>query len=358
MPEDAPLPVATPRPTATPLPRVGEERSSREIAAVRPVPTRTPAPRATATPTPPPTGPGIVPQATPLPEATPPPLPGTAPRDVDITVRELGVGTVVETATQEEIGRAEFVEGTYAVSAYAGWPSHYRISSEAASKMTASVQAQIRGGESQRPIVGLILSIDPNDPQAPGSVFFGKDERRVIIDYKHGQNWQKLLDIWVPSEASAFDEFTLRKQNEVITFVLNGRELATWNAPTAMPMHAWLWTWEDTIAGFRDWRVTKSGEVRRQAAPAPSGKTYFGMTLEPVAGSSYGLRISGLVPGSAAERAGLKAGDFLIDVDEQRIDNFTVLDGIAASARGGRPLQATIVREGRVYLVQIMPDGR
>lgn len=347
MPEDEPLPVATPRPTVTPLPRVGEERTARDIAAVRPGPTRTPAPRGT----------GISPRPAPQPGATPAPPAGIASREVDITILNLGVGTVVETSTQREIGRTEFAGDTYAVSAYAGWPSHYRISSVPASRMTATVKAQIRGGDSQRPIVGLILSIDPNDPQAPGSVFFGKDERRVIIDYKHGQNWQKLLDIWVPSDAAALDEFTLHKDNEVIRFVLNGRELATWNAPTGMPMSAWLWTWEDTVGGFRDWSVRKIEETRAPtSSPAPAGKTWLGMSLESVAGSAYGLRVTGLTPGSPTERAGLRPGDFLIDIDERRIDNFAVLEGIIAGAEPGRPLNVTIVREGRVYLVQVMPE--
>lgn len=340
------------------MPRIGPERSDREIARVVPAPTRTPAPRPQATPESQRPGPGISPRVTPLPEATPPPSPGSAPQLVDITVLNLAAGPVVHTQTREQIGMTEYVDGTYAISAYAGWPNQQRISSEPSSRMTASVEAQIRGGDSQRPIVGLILSIDPDNPQSPGSVFFGKDERRVIIDYKHGQKWQKLLDIWVPSDASAFDEFTLRKQNEVITFVLNGRELATWNAPTGMPMHAWLWTWESTTSGFRNWKVTRTVEPRAAAAPAAPSRLYFGLSLSGVADSAYGLKVLDVAPGSPGEAAGIRKGDFLIDVNDRRLDSLSVLDNLMDGPQGGRPLQATIVRDGRVYLVNIRPVGR
>lgn len=337
--DEEPLPVVTPQPSPTPLPRIGPERSERDVARVVPRATRTPAPR-------------------PTPEAQRPApgvSPGAGPQSVDITVRNLPAGPVVHSRTREQIGLTEYVDGAYAISAYSGWPNQQRISTEASAKMTARVEAQIRGGDSARPIVGLILSIDPDNPQSPGSVFFGKDERRVIIDYKHGQKWQKLLDIWVPSEAAAFDEFALRKENEVITFILNGRELASWNAPTGMPMHAWLWTWESTMSGFRNWSVTKRVEPGPAARPAAPSRTYFGLALESVQDSAYGLRVRDVVPGSPGEAAGIRKGDYLIDVNDRRLDSLSVLDELMSGRDEGRPVQATIVRDGRVYLVRMNP---
>jgi len=71
-------------------------------------------------------------------------------------------------------------------------------------------------------------------------------------------------------------------------------------------------------------------------------------TLEPVLGQ--------VVPGSAAERAGLAPGDRVLRADGKPIDTWEALVA-AVRARPGAPLQLQIEREGSTRTMEVTPDS-
>jgi aminopeptidase YwaD len=68
-----------------------------------------------------------------------------------------------------------------------------------------------------------------------------------------------------------------------------------------------------------------------------------------------GVLLEGVVPGSPAEQAGLKAGDRIIAVMGQRIRNIEELTSLYDKMEPGKPVEFTIVREGKELKLQVTP---
>ena len=60
-----------------------------------------------------------------------------------------------------------------------------------------------------------------------------------------------------------------------------------------------------------------------------------------------GVRISGTVPGSPAEAAGLKAGDIIIKFGEQNIDSLYGLSDALAGGKPGQKVKLVVIRDGK-----------
>ncbi len=66
-------------------------------------------------------------------------------------------------------------------------------------------------------------------------------------------------------------------------------------------------------------------------------------------------RVGGVLPGSAAEHAGLKTGDLVLQIDEQSIPSWEALAKTVESS-GGRRLQLRVQREGNVTTLEVTPE--
>jgi hypothetical protein len=60
-----------------------------------------------------------------------------------------------------------------------------------------------------------------------------------------------------------------------------------------------------------------------------------------------GVRISGTVPGSAAEKAGLKDGDIIVQFGDKKIDNLIDLTNALAAGRPGQRVKIIVKRNGK-----------
>ena len=69
-----------------------------------------------------------------------------------------------------------------------------------------------------------------------------------------------------------------------------------------------------------------------------------------------GAVVSGVAPGSAAERAGLRRGDVIRRFDGQPVHDFNALRNRVADATPGRPASLDIVRDGHAQQVQVTLD--
>ena len=68
-----------------------------------------------------------------------------------------------------------------------------------------------------------------------------------------------------------------------------------------------------------------------------------------------GVLLEGVAPGSPAEQAGLKAGDRIIAVMGQRIRNIEELTSLYDKMEPGKPVEFTIIREGKELKLQVTP---
>lgn len=68
--------------------------------------------------------------------------------------------------------------------------------------------------------------------------------------------------------------------------------------------------------------------------------------------SHGGVRISGTVPGSAAEKSGLKEGDVITQFDKTKIDNLIDLSNALAEARPGQKVKLQIKRGGKMIEIE------
>jgi aminopeptidase YwaD len=77
--------------------------------------------------------------------------------------------------------------------------------------------------------------------------------------------------------------------------------------------------------------------------------------LIPTYSEQDGVLLEGVAPGSPAEQAGLKAGDRIIAIMGQRIRNIEELTSLYDKMEPGKPVEFTIVREGKELKLQVTP---
>ena len=66
-------------------------------------------------------------------------------------------------------------------------------------------------------------------------------------------------------------------------------------------------------------------------------------------------RVDEVLPGSAAERAGIRKGDIIVSIDGKEIEDFSQLQQ-AVITRAGEELTVTIDRNGELISLPIVPD--
>lgn len=95
-------------------------------------------------------------------------------------------------------------------------------------------------------------------------------------------------------------------------------------------------------AGYRPTQVDVVPEMQ-QPPPGGQGKPQMGLKLlKRAAGGAY---VQGVVPGSPAERAGLKAGDIILALDTQKMKDADEVLATAARLPLGMPVRVTFLRD-------------
>jgi putative serine protease PepD len=87
-----------------------------------------------------------------------------------------------------------------------------------------------------------------------------------------------------------------------------------------------------------------------------SGRPSLGITAQTVAGASgqpAGVGIAGVTPGGAAAKAGIQAGDIIMDLAGQPVPSVAALQSVLAAHKPGDRVQARVARDGAESTVQL-----
>ncbi len=79
--------------------------------------------------------------------------------------------------------------------------------------------------------------------------------------------------------------------------------------------------------------------------------------LIPAYSEQEGVLLDGVAPGSPAEKAGLRAGDRILAVMGQRVRNIEELTSLYDKMEAGKPVEFTVLREGKEITVQVTPEA-
>ncbi|MCS7209261.1 MAG: M20/M25/M40 family metallo-hydrolase, partial [Fimbriimonadales bacterium] len=106
-------------------------------------------------------------------------------------------------------------------------------------------------------------------------------------------------------------------------------------------------------------RPTRLQFTRPQSAAQPSARRGFRVRLGliPAYSEQEGVLLDGVTPGSPAEKAGLKAGDRIVAVMGQRVKNIEELTSLYEKMEPGKPVEVTIVRDGKEITLQVTPEA-
>ncbi|HEX4149200.1 MAG TPA: PDZ domain-containing protein [Pirellulales bacterium] len=106
-------------------------------------------------------------------------------------------------------------------------------------------------------------------------------------------------------------------------------------------------------------------DAARQLPPTKSGPEpgYLGVIAEDRQGGGKGLNVIEVIAGAPAERAGLKAGDFITTIDGQAVHSMQDFERILSAAPAGKKLTFAFTRGGQsqnldVTLGQRPPPGQ
>ena len=123
--------------------------------------------------------------------------------------------------------------------------------------------------------------------------------------------------------------------------------VAGWGLGLAVPVN-------DTTRRIVD-ALVRDGRVRRAYLGLVSTPAPLPATLAERTGRRQGLRIVDVVPGSPADRAGLKAGDLVLEAGRRPVAEAQSLQRLLFDEAIGRPLPVTVHRRGAMVDVITVP---
>jgi S1-C subfamily serine protease len=105
-------------------------------------------------------------------------------------------------------------------------------------------------------------------------------------------------------------------------------------------------------------RIENAKTPSHAAAAAQGGRRVSFGTVPDFAFQGDGVRIESLVPDSPAARAGLKAGDILIRLDDTDIADLRGFSNFLKTLEPGQRVEVTVMRDGAKVSAQVVVENR
>lgn len=117
------------------------------------------------------------------------------------------------------------------------------------------------------------------------------------------------------------------------------------------------WEFVSYLAG-RDRPLTVRLAGAEAIAPAPAARRAALGGIPDYAFEGPGVKITGTMPGSAAEKAGLLAGDVIVAIGEKRLGGMKDYAAVLAALAPGDVVRVTVVRDGSERTVEVTLGAR
>ncbi len=100
-------------------------------------------------------------------------------------------------------------------------------------------------------------------------------------------------------------------------------------------------------------QILDHGEVRRGLLGIKGGELNADLAKAFNIDAQQGAFVSEVIPGSAAEKAGLKAGDVIVAMNGQKVASFAEMRAKIATAGAGKEIELTYLRDGKSENVKV-----
>ncbi len=103
-------------------------------------------------------------------------------------------------------------------------------------------------------------------------------------------------------------------------------------------------------------QILEFGEVKRGMLGVQGGEVNSDLAEALGYDSTKGAFVSQIVPDSAADKAGLKAGDIIVSINDKKIDTFAELRTKVATLGAGKTVKLGIIRDGKEKTFDVTLD--
>jgi hypothetical protein len=204
-----------------------------------------------------------------------------------------------------------------------------------------------------------------------------RDDTLTVIGAGTSPAWKPLLE-----EANAGRGFTLKTEGAALSG-FGGSDQQSFNAKDIPVLFFWTGSHPDYHKPSDTWdKVNTHGQAKLlglvadviertsrmgarpqfvkvpQATPAGGGFRVSLGTIPDYAAEVEGVALQGVREGSPADRAGIKAGDVLVEFDGKRIRNVQEYTAVLSGARPNVPVRIVVLRGGERVTLTATPQGR
>jgi S1-C subfamily serine protease len=102
--------------------------------------------------------------------------------------------------------------------------------------------------------------------------------------------------------------------------------------------------------------LMSEGRVRRAYLGIAGGPRPLPPKAVAELGSRSAVEVVEVMPGSPADRAGLRPEDLIVSLGGEAVDDVTNVQRLMAADLIGKPLEALVIREGRTVRIEIVPS--
>lgn len=104
--------------------------------------------------------------------------------------------------------------------------------------------------------------------------------------------------------------------------------------------------------------VRQAPIVRAAPAAGPGARPYMGSVPDMAAGDVPGLKVTGVTPGSPADKAGMKGGDVVVELDGKPVTDLETYSAALYARKAGDTISVVVIRGGQRVTLSVTLGAR